>query len=181
MRSSRSNTGAGAVESAATALSKEDRALLQKRFLDGSMYPYETMIALRRLMRLLAAKQPNAASDLGGFLAEFIFTGVYKPLLAHDPATMVSKIPWVKDFFFNDYDRVEASMTGASACRLVYCYESGVRPTRGSCLSLGAFWARTLELAGAAKVATTHSACICQGADRCEFTLTWSAEPRGLT
>ena len=170
--------GADAVEAAAQSLSPEDSALLQKRFLDGSMYPYETMVALRRLMRLVVTTQPNAASDLGGFLAEYIFTGVYKPLLATDPAAMVSKIPWVKEFFYNDYDKVEASMTGPSACRLVYQYQEGLRPTRAVCLSLGSFWSRALELSGAGRVTTTHSACICEGADRCEFALTWESEAR---
>ncbi len=165
--------GAAAVTAATNELPPEEIALIQKRYLDASMYPYEAMIALRHLMRPLATKHPNAASDLGAFLADYVFKGVYKPLLTKDPSAMVSKIPWVKDFFYNDLERVEASMTGPSSCRLIYRYEQGVRQTRSGCQGLGSFWARTLELTGAGKVAVTHSVCVRDGADRCEFTLTW--------
>ena len=50
--------GADAVAAATKELSDEDRALLQKRFLDASMYPYETMVALRHLMRDRVALLP---------------------------------------------------------------------------------------------------------------------------
>jgi hypothetical protein len=165
--------GADAVAAAANELPPEEIALLDKRFLDGSMYPYDTMVALRHVMRLLVTKNPNAASDLGAYLADHIFTGVYKPLLAKNPSAMVAKIPWVKDFFYNDTEKVEAEMTGPSACRLTYRYEEGVRPTRAGCQGLGSFWARTLELTGAKNVRVTHTACLREGADRCEFTLAW--------
>ena len=164
--------GPDAVAAAMKELAPEEVALVDRRFLDGSMYPYETMIAMRHLMRLLATN-PNAAADLGAFLAEFIFKGVYKPLLATDPSAMVAKIPWVKDFFYNDTERVDATMTGASACTLVYRYEDVVRPARAVCQSLGRFWARTLELTGAPKVTVEHHVCRRDGADRCEFTLRW--------
>ncbi|MGZ7081274.1 MAG: hypothetical protein ACXVJT_17805 [Thermoanaerobaculia bacterium] len=165
--------GADAVTAATAELPPEEIALIQKRHLDGSMYPYETMIALRHLMRLLATRQTNAARDFGAYLADYVFTGVYKSMLAKEPATMVAKIPWLKDFFYNDLETVEASMIGTSSCRLVYRYEEGVRVTRSGCQGLGSFWARTLELAGAKQVVVTHSICARDGADRCEFVLSW--------
>ena len=168
--------GTEAVEEAIRALSAEDSALLQRRFLDGSKYPSETMIALRRAMRsLVLAKKdgPNAAADVGSYVAEHVFNGPFKPLLAKDPVSMVHKITWVKNFFYDDYDRTEATMLGNNCCRIDYQYEDGIRPTRSVCLSLGSFWARTLELTGAPPVSVSHAVCICDGADRCEFTLTW--------
>jgi hypothetical protein len=165
--------GADAVAAATNELPPEEIALIQKRCLDATMYPYEMMIAHRHLMRLVAAKQPNTAADFGLFLAEYVFKGVYKPLLAKDPATMVAKIPWVKDFFYGDYEHVEVSMTGPSSCLLIYRYEEGVRQSRAACQSVGSFWARTLELAGAGKVAVTHGTCVRDGANRCEYVLKW--------
>src|SRR5687768_11894177 len=86
--------GADAVEAGMKTLPPDEIALLQRRFLDGSMYPYETMIALRHLMRYLAIRQQqpggDPAADLGAFLAESVFTGAFKPLLAKDPVTMVN-------------------------------------------------------------------------------------------
>jgi hypothetical protein len=165
--------GADAVAAATNQLPPEEIALIQKRCLDATMYPYEMMIAHRHLMRLLASKNANAGSDFGVFLADYVFKGVYKPLLAKDPSTMVSKIPWVKDFFYGDFENVDASMTGPSACLLTYRYEPGVRQSRAGCQGLGSFWAHTLELAGAGKVTVTHGTCVRDGADRCEFALTW--------
>jgi hypothetical protein len=169
----RSNYGADNVTAATNALPPEEGALLQRRFLDGSMYPFETMVALRRVMRQVAAQHKDAPALLGAYLAESVFSGAFKPLLAGDPVTMVGKVSWIKNFFYDDYDIVEAAMTGPSACRLVYHYEEGLRPTRAVCLSLGRFWARTLELSGAGSVATTHGTCLCEGGDRCEFAFTW--------
>jgi hypothetical protein len=137
------------------------------------MYPYETMVALRRVMRQLAVQHKDAPAELGAYLAEFVFSGAFKPLLASDPVTMVGKVTWVKNFFYDDYDIVEAAMTGPASCRLVYHYQAGLRPTRAVCVSLGRFWGRTLELSGADRVAITHGTCICEGADRCEFAFTW--------
>ena len=168
--------GGPAVEDAIHELSPEDSALLQRRFLDGSMYPTETMVALRRAMRILVLANkdgPGAPSEVGNYIAEHVFKGPFKPILANDPVTMVQKITWVKNFFYEDYDRTEATLLGNNSCRIVYQYENGIRPARSVCLTLGSFWARTLELTGAPAVAINHAVCICDGADRCEFTLSW--------
>ena len=166
--------GVDAVDSAIARLAPEDRALVEdRRFLDGSSYPYETMVALRRVMRQLVTTQQDAPRDVGAFIAEYVFTGPYKPLLAKDPATMVGKIPWVKDFFYKDLETVESVMTGDRSCRVTYRFGESIRPARAACASMAGFWARTLELSGASTVAATHGVCICDGADRCEFAYSW--------
>jgi hypothetical protein len=165
--------GTDSIERGLTSLSPEEQSLIQRRFLDASFYPYETMVALRHLMRALATGHKGAADELGTFLADSVFTGVYKPLLAKDAQAMVAKIPWVKDFFYRDFEKVEASMTGPSSCLLIYRYEEELRPARAVCRSLGNFWARTLQLAGGTKVTFSHDVCICDGADHCEFSFRW--------
>jgi hypothetical protein len=166
--------GSAAMERGITTLPSEEQALINRKFLDASFYPYETMVALRHLMRALATEQKKGSpEDLGGFLAEYAFTGVYKPLLAKDARTMVSKIPWVKDFFYKDLEKVEAAMTNDASCRVTYRYEEKVRPARAVCLSLGNFWSRALQLAGGTNVTFTHPVCICDGADHCEFSFSW--------
>jgi hypothetical protein len=168
--------GNAAVQEGMTSLSAEDLSLIQRKFLDASFYPYETMVALRHLMRAVAAGHPrsgDAAGDLGAFLADYIFTGVYKPLLVKDAPKMVAKIAWVKDFFYRDFEKVEATMTADSSCRLVYRYEEDVRKARSVCKSLARFWGRALELASGKNVSSTHPVCICDGADHCEFAFSW--------
>jgi hypothetical protein len=169
----RKTYGADCVDKGLASLSAEEQSLIERKFLDASFYPYETMVALRHLMRAVATGQKGAADELGAFLADSVFTGVYKPLLAKDAPAMVAKIPWVKDFFYRDFEKVEASMTGPSSCLLTYRYEEKLRPARAVCRSLGNFWARTLQLAGGKRVTFSHDICICDGADHCEFTFRW--------
>lgn len=165
--------GKEAFEEARKTLSAEDAAVLDRRFLDSSLYPYATMVALRRLARVLSARGPLTGEEIGESIADYVFKGVYKPLLTNDPVRMVEKIGWVKDFFYKDTDKVDAHMTGNSSCALTYHYVESVRPTRATCNSLIGFWGRTLELTGAGRVAGTHPVCIAEGGDRCEFTFSW--------
>ena len=64
-------------------------------------------------------------------------------------------------------------LTGERSCRVTYRFGNSIRPARAACLSTAGFWARTLELSGAQKVTATHGACICEGADRCEYAYQW--------
>ncbi len=165
--------GKGGVDEAIAALDPKDAALVQKRFLDGSFYPYVTIIALRRLARALSSRKAITGDELGAFMAEHVFQGVYKPLLASDAPKMVEKIAWLKDFFYRDTDRIAGAMSGDHSCNLTYRYEEGIRPTRGTCRSLMGFWGRALEMAGHRKVSSLHPVCIAEGADRCEFQFSW--------
>jgi len=169
--------GAAAVENAVATLPAEEVALVQKKCLDASFYPYETMVALRHQLRALAAENPRGvatlADDTCSFLADYVFKGVYKAFVAKDAPAMVGKIPWLKDFFYRDFEKVTAAMTGPASCKLIYEYEPGVRQARAVCRSLASFWARGLELAGAKKVVWTHGVCVCDGAPSCEFVLSW--------
>jgi len=165
--------GKAAYDQALASLNPNDVAFIKKTFLDSSFYPYATMTALAALTHALNPIRKTSGQELGTFLAESIFKGPYKPLLAKDVALMVPKIAFIKDFFYRDANNVESSMTGDKACSVIYRYENGVRPTRGVCRSLGAFWGRTLELAGGVKVAGTHTTCIAEGRDRCDFRYAW--------
>lgn len=161
-----------AVDKAVTVLSPEDASLLRRRFLASSEYPYDTMVALRRLMRSLT-KRPGDAEAVGAYIATYVFTGPYKPLLAKSPEEMVQKISSIKDFFYREARDIEGRMTGPSSCVVTYRYEPGVRPTRAVCLSNLGFWGRVLELPKRQKVTATHGTCCCEGADRCEFSFSW--------
>src|SRR5689334_10080263 len=119
--------GKDAVEKMTATLSADEAALIQKPSLDASFYPYEIMVALRHLIRALAAQNPKGArtlaEDSGTFFADYIFNGVYKAFVAKDAPTMVAKIPWLKDYFFRDFEKVDAEMTGDASCRLTYQFE----------------------------------------------------------
>ena len=165
--------GKNVVDQAVTTLDGKEASLVNKTFLDGSFYPFDTMSAMAGLTHALTPIRKTTGQELGAFLAEYVFKGPYKPLLAKDVVPMVEKIGWIKDFFYRDTNDVESKMIGDHSAVVVYRYAHGIKPTRGLCRSLGAFWGRTLELAGNVKVASTHSTCIAEGHDRCEFSYSW--------
>ena len=165
--------GKDAVEKAVDTLKPTDAVLVKKTFLDGSFYPFATMTAIAGVAHALSPIRKTTGQELGTFLAEYVFKGPYKPLLAKDVVPMVQKIGYIKDFFYRDANMVESSMTGDASCLVVYRYAPGIRPTRGLCRSLGAFWGHALELAGGAKVAATHPTCIAEGRERCDFVYSW--------
>ena len=165
--------GKAAVDQAVAKLDPNEAALVKRTFLDGSFYPYSTVTAMADLIQSLAPIRRTHGQELGNWLAEYVFKGPYKPLLTRDVPRMVEKIAWIKDFFYRDANNVESAMTGASSCKVVYRYQNGVRPTRGVCRSLGAFWGHTIELSGGMKVAATHPTCVAEAGDHCEFMYSW--------
>ena len=165
--------GKSAIEQATTTLDPQEAALVQKTFLDASFYPYLTMEAMGNLTRALSPIRHTKGQEVGRFIAEYVFKGAYKPLLARDMSHMVEKIGGIKDFFYRDASTIDSAMTGDSSAEVVYRYTEGVRPARGACRSLVAFWGRTLELASGITVSGSHPACVAEGGDRCEFKYVW--------
>lgn len=166
--------GEGPVAKCFDALSPEDRSLLPHTFLDASWYPYASLHALGRLTRPLVTKSDrDIAGDIGRFMAQHAFTGVYRSLLAHDPIKQVEKFTSIGAFFFRETRKLETEITGPTSCLVRYRYEAGAKPTRAICASLCGFWSRSIELAGASKVATAHPKCVGAGGDCCEFLLDW--------
>ncbi len=166
--------GEQAVAEVLETLDAEDRLLLSKSFLPSSWYPYSTLHALRKLTRSLKTPADhNLSVEIGRFQAEYVFTGVYRSFLVKDPLKQVEKFSWIKDFFFKDARKLETETFGENRCLVRYTYEAGAKPTRAICESLGAFWSKTLELAGAAKIKSTHIKCVASGADYCEFIFEW--------
>jgi hypothetical protein len=166
--------GEQAVTSALTGLNTEDRLRLSSTFLPSSWYSYDTLHTLRQLTRKLASPaETRLSGEIGAFMAEYTFTGVYRSLLAHDPIKQVTKFEWIGEFFFKEARTLKTEITGDTSCSVRYHYESGAAPTKAICESLSSFWSRTLELAGAARVSSSHPKCIVKGDHLCEFTFKW--------
>jgi hypothetical protein len=170
----RNRYGQSTVAETVEALAPEERLLLSSPFLPSSWYPYKTLHALRKVTRPLAGRtEENLSAEIGSFMAEYVFTGVYHSLLVKDPIKQVTKFSWIKDFFFREARTLETEMTGERSCIVRYRYESGASPTRAICESLIGFWSRTLELAGASGVRCTHPKCVANKAAFCEFVFDW--------
>src|SRR5713226_4173854 len=93
--------GAEAVSGAVKKLAPADQRLLASRFLDSSWYKYDNLHALRRLTRpLVGASGQNLSIEIGRFMADYVFTGVYRSFLVRDPVEQVKKFSWIGEFFF---------------------------------------------------------------------------------
>jgi hypothetical protein len=166
--------GEQAVANALAALSPEDRRLVPSKFLDASWYPFDALHALGRLSRPLVTRaDTDIGVEIGRFMAQHAFTGVYRSLLAHDPIKQVSKFLSIGEFFFREARKLETEITGPGSCLVRYRYEPGAKPTRSICLSLSGFWSRSIELAGASSVKASHPKCAAAGAACCEFVFEW--------
>lgn len=162
--------GDQAISDSLKRLDAEDRFLLSSPFLPSTWYKYETLHALRRLTQPLAAPaEQNLSVEIGRFMAEYVFTGVYRSFLVKDPAKQLKKFSWIGDFFFQEARKLETDIISESRYRVRYRYEEGAKPTRAICESLTGFWSKTLELSGVSKVKSTHPSCVTRGADCCEF------------
>ena len=170
--------GEAAVETAKADLPDADRLLLARPLLDSSWYPLTTLETIGKLTKPLVERGgPDLSRQIGRYMAQYAFTGVYRPLLAKTPLKQVSKFSETGEFFFHETRRLEAEATGERSSVARYFYESGVQPRRGMCPSLIGFWSRTLEMAGAANVSGRHTTCVLNGGRCCEFLFEWSLEP----
>lgn len=165
--------GKPAVDQALVKIGPSDASRVNRPFLDGSFYPYGTFDSMAALFHALSPIKHTKGDELGAFLAEYVFKGPYKPMLTKDLERMVEKIASIKEFFYRDANTIESAMTGPASCKVVYRYQNGVRPTRGACRSLGAFWGHALELSGDIRVRAKHPVCVVEGGDRCEFVYSW--------
>ena len=168
--------GAQAISQELTRLNDEDRLPLSSPFLASSWYPYSTLHSLRKLTRpLTTPADQNLSWEIGSYLAEYVFTGVYKSLLEKEPLKQVEKFSWIRNFFFQETRILETEIINDCRCLVRYRYDNGATPTRAICESLSGFWSKTLELSGAAKVRSTHQKCVARGDAFCEFIFEWEA------
>jgi hypothetical protein len=161
------------IDRAMLGLDVGDRARVAKSFLDSSWYPYETLHSMRKLTRMMATPaDADLSFEIGEFMAERAFRGVYRSLLAKDPVKQVEKFSWISEFFFRETRKLKTDVEGAS-CTVTYSYEKQATPTRAICQSLLGFWKKTLEMSGASGIKSAHPECITNGAKDCVFKFTW--------
>jgi hypothetical protein len=162
------------VEAAINTLGPEDRALLPSLLLDSNWYPYSIWRPVRRVSRALSDEMgDDMAIGVGSFIAQYVFTGVYKSLLTNDAARQLAKFPGIHEFFYRDTSAIETEILSQTSGLVRYRYNQGVRPARSTCLTTMGFWIRTLELSGAENVKANHSQCMTDGHDVCLYGIEW--------
>ena len=166
-----------AVASALDLVSPDDRRMLSFPFLASSWYAYDRVHVLVRMTNELAGEGDlSLPEEIGRFMAQHAFTGIYRSLMTEDPIKQAEKAAWLEGFFLNAACQVETELTGPTSCTVRCTYETGVEPTRSLCGSLTGFWLEMLELSGAHRVAASHARCVLDGGDCCEFKFDWQGE-----
>jgi len=164
-----------AVTAALDALGPDDRRILSTPFLASSWYPYDMVSVLRRMTKELAGTgDRNLSGEIGRFMAQYTFTGIYNSLLAADPIKQVEKAAWMEGFFLSGAGSVDTEILGPTSCAMKFTYESEMTPARSICENLKGFWLSMIELSGGRDVSGEHTACVLEGADSCEFRFDWT-------
>lgn len=166
--------GEQAVEAQINALSPDERYLLPALLLDSNWYSYSVWRPVRRISRALSDESGDGvAVNMGKFIAQYVFTGVYKSLLTPDPAKQLAKFPGIHEFFYKEISTMETEVLSPNSGLVRYIYNQGIKPARSTCQSTMGFWIRTLELSGAANVRAKHSKCITEGEEVCLYDMKW--------
>jgi hypothetical protein len=166
--------GEEAVEAQINALDPEVRFLLPSILLDSNWYPYTIWRPIRQISRALSTETGDeVAMAMGSFIAQYVFTGVYKSLLINDPAKLLEKFPSIHEFFYRDTNTLETEVLGPNSGLVRYRYNQGIQPARSTCQSTLGFWRRALELTGAVRVRGKHRKCLTEGHDACLYEFEW--------
>lgn len=162
--------GDDAVNEAIGALDPGDRVKLDTPLLDSSWYPIEMTRVLTKLQSLLV--KTDVAEELGRYIAEYTFKGVYRVFLSTDPMSQANKIQRAGEYFYRNVHKLEVEATGPSSCILRYRTGRG-KPSVTTCKIRRGWWVRTFELSGATSVRVLHPRCIAGGHECCEFLMEW--------
>src|SRR5690348_15211920 len=123
--------GDQAVAAAAGKLAPEDRLQLEKVILDSSWYPIQSTRLLSKLQVAIDDKA-DVALESGRYMAEYIFTGVYRMFLARDPLSQGKKIVQASDYFYRNVHKLEVDLTGPASCTVRYRLAQG-KPSVATC------------------------------------------------
>ncbi len=158
--------------SAIQLLDSNDRIHLLSPILDSTWYPIEMQQVMGRLTKILAAPtDKDLASELGRYMADHVYTKIYRTVLAGGAGKNKST-DWFDDILFRDLRKCVSESTGPTSSVSRYYYLEG-KPTSGQCRSLGAFIIRQQELIGRQNVICVHQKCSSKGDDCCEFAVEW--------
>jgi uncharacterized protein (TIGR02265 family) len=154
------------------ALPEADRAAIGAGVLASSWYP---MAAFLRFMqeaeRQLGAQEPDVLVKMGRASCDYGVTGVYRIFFkVGSPEFLVSRGAHV---FSSYYDTGQMRVVEAAPGRAVVELTSFEGGAPQFCARLYGWMHRTLELAGARNLRSSHSACVHRGDAVCRFEGSW--------
>jgi len=158
-------------------LDDEDREVFDERILVSTWYPYRTFHnLLASIDEILGQGDGALAHEIGRVSAEMDLTTVYRSILSFLSPGFVTKralAAWKNYYSPGQWEVIDEEKDGDN--RLLRCRLAGFRTlSRVHCLNIVGWCEKFIELLGGKEIKVNEVACIHQGADNCEFLLTWS-------
>ncbi len=148
--------------------------ILRGTILASSWYPLAALLAfMTEAERQLAPQEPDLLFQMGKASCDHGVTGVYKVFFkVGSPEFVVSRAARVFSSYYDSGElRVVESRDGYAAVEI-----GGLEPVAPQlCARFYGWMHRTLELAGARNLRSSHSACVHRGDALCRFEGTWDA------
>ncbi len=174
LRYVRERFGAAALEGVVRALPSEQRSLLAGTILASSWYPLAGLLVyMKEAERQLGAQEPELVFQMGKASCDHGVTGVYKVFFkVGSPEFVVSRASRVFSSYYDSGElRVIESRDGFAAVEIV-----GIEPAAPQlCARFYGWMHRTLELAGARNLRSSHASCVHRGDESCRFEGIWDA------
>jgi len=154
------------------ALPETDRQALGQGVLASSWYPMGTFLRfMQEAERQLAAQEPDVVRKMGRASCDYGITTVYKIFFkVGSPEFIISRAARVFSSYYDTGElRIVETGPGLAVVDLVG-FEGGAPQF---CERILGWMQRTLELAGAKNLRSTHSTCVHRGDGACRFEGSW--------
>ncbi|HVS64398.1 MAG TPA: hypothetical protein VMT85_12950 [Thermoanaerobaculia bacterium] len=163
-------------ERALQELPKDLHPYLHRRILKSKWYPaHEHFALLRALVKVVEIDSPDPYAALGAIAAERDMRSTYKVFLIEgNPASTFERLCSVWSLGHDDGE-MRSKLDGPDAGSLELSGHEFCPPEL--CRLHSAFFARTLEMAGATGVEHSHTRCRAEGDETCRWRYRWSWQP----
>ena len=139
--------GDQAVDAALKSMSPEDQALIPAHLLDSSWYSYSAWRVVTRMMRVIDANAGEGfCLEMGKYLAEYSFGGVYRSLVAASPAKQVHRFNGIHQLGVRNVSDLDAYTISNDSAIVTYRYQKNVKTAASTCATPCSFWGRLLEM-----------------------------------
>ncbi len=170
----REHYGDEALQEALAAVSDDARrALTDGSVISSSWYPAEVMKELNQATyRVLRGKDPMVMETLGELTAQLGLSTIHKSKVKERPEDTLSRTPMLWSAFHDTGEIVIIPGDKPNSCVMrISGYEL---PHREFCRNLLGWGRKMVELSGGKDIMAEEVSCVCDGADYCEMSISWS-------
>lgn len=149
------------------------KVLTDGSVISSSWYPAEIMKELNQATyRALRAKDPMVMETLGELTAQLGLSTIHKSKVKERPEDTLSRTPMLWSAFHDTGEIVILPGGKSNSCVMrIVGYEL---PHREFCRNLLGWGRKMVELSGGTDIEAEEVKCVCDGAEYCEMSISWS-------